>query len=90
MSSRDEVAAKVRRYAVVIEWSDIDRVFVATVPDLGVHTHGDTREEAAKHAGEVIDLIVSSDAESGVDSNPPCFSALTNLYPNREHMLSRV
>jgi predicted RNase H-like HicB family nuclease len=88
MHAEEEIAVGVRQYAVVIEWSNIDRVYIATVPDLEVHTHGDTREEAAKNAGEVTELIVASNAEEGVATKPPCFSALTDLYPNGEHMLS--
>jgi antitoxin HicB len=88
MSNEEEMAAIVRQYAVVIEWSNIDRVYIATVPDLEVHTHGDTREEAATNAGEVIEMILASNAEEGVATKPPCFGALTDLYPNGEHMLS--
>ena len=47
----------VRRYALVIEWSDEDQVFLATAPDLpGVRTHGSSRAEAALMGEEVIAL----------------------------------
>jgi len=47
----------VRRYALVIEWSDEDAVFLAVAPDLpGVVTHGRTRAEAAAMGEEGIAL----------------------------------
>lgn len=52
-----EQQALVRRYALVIEWSDEDQVFIATAPDLpGMRTHGSTRSEAAEMGEEVIAL----------------------------------
>jgi predicted RNase H-like HicB family nuclease len=53
----EEQLMAVRRYALVIEWSDEDQVFLATAPDLpGVRTHGSSRAEAAKMGEEVIAL----------------------------------
>jgi predicted RNase H-like HicB family nuclease len=47
----------VRRYALVIEWSDEDQAFLATAPDLpGVRTHGSRRAEAAEMGEEVVTL----------------------------------
>jgi hypothetical protein len=55
----DEDRAAARRYAAVIEWSDRDGVYVATVPDIpNLHTHGATREAAATscHPGDRVIL----------------------------------
>ncbi|MBA3450389.1 MAG: type II toxin-antitoxin system HicB family antitoxin [Chloroflexia bacterium] len=62
-----------RRYALVIEWSDEDDLFLAIAPDLpGVVTHGRTRAEAAEMGEEVIALWLH-----GRQSLPaPSFSAL--------------
>jgi predicted RNase H-like HicB family nuclease len=50
-----EELTEARRYAIVIEWSAEDDVFVVSVPDIpGLHTHGDTHEEAATMAAEAI------------------------------------
>jgi predicted RNase H-like HicB family nuclease len=49
--------AEARRYSVVVQWSDEDRKWIATVPELpGCRTHGATREEA---------LAMSEDAAAG-------------------------
>lgn len=53
----EEQLMAVRRYALVIEWSDEDQVFLATAPDLpGARTHGSSRAEAAEMGEEVIAL----------------------------------
>lgn len=53
----DEQLMAVRRYALVIEWSDEDQVYLATAPDLpGVRTQGSTPGEAAEMGEEVIAL----------------------------------
>lgn len=51
--------ARVRRYAMVIEWSDEDQLFLVSLPDFpGAHTHGRTRSEAAELGEEVIALLL--------------------------------
>jgi predicted RNase H-like HicB family nuclease len=67
----------VKPYAMVIEWSDEDRVFVVTVPDIrGCRTHGATRDEAARMGEEAIAATVASLADRGVPLPAPRFSAL--------------
>ena len=57
----EDRAAEVRRYALVIEWSDEDQVFIASAPDLpGLRTHGVTREEAATMGEEAIGLWIGA------------------------------
>ena len=71
----DQAAAS--RYATVIEWSDVDGVYVATVPDIpNLHTHGATREDAATAADEVAALWIAGARETNVPVPPPRFSAL--------------
>ena len=69
---------KVRRYAMVIEWSDEDQLFLVSIPDFpGAHTHGRTRAEAATMGEEVIALLLDGEAQP-----PPArFTALS--YPIR-------
>lgn len=49
-------------YSVLIQWSDEDGCYVVSLPEFGpyAHTHGDTYEEAAKHAQEVLELLIES------------------------------
>ena len=55
---------KVRRYAMVIEWSDEDQLFLVSIPDFpGAHTHGRTRAEAAAIGEEVIALLLNAEAK---------------------------
>jgi predicted RNase H-like HicB family nuclease len=69
---------RVRRYAMVIEWSDEDQLFLVSIPDFaGVHTHGRTRAEAAAMGEEVIALLLDGE----VNPPPPRFTAMS--YPVR-------
>lgn len=34
------------RYSLMIEWSDEDQAYIATIPEFNVKTHGETYEEA--------------------------------------------
>ena len=73
----DEDRAAASRYAVVIEWSDLDGVYVVTVLDIpNLHTHGATRESAATAADEVIALWIAGARETEIPVPPPRFSAL--------------
>jgi predicted RNase H-like HicB family nuclease len=69
---------KVRRYAMVIEWSDEDELFLVSIPDFpGAYTHGRTRAEAAAMGEEVIALLLD-----GAAKPPPArFTAMS--YPVR-------
>ena len=69
---------KVRRYAMVIEWSDEDQLFVVSIPDFpGAHTHGRTRAEAAAMGEEIIVLLLNGE----VNPPPARFTAMS--YPIR-------
>jgi antitoxin HicB len=69
---------KVRRYAMVIEWSDEDQLFLVSIPDFpGAHTHGRTRAEAAEMGEEGIALLLDG------ESNPPPARFTAMDYPVR-------
>jgi predicted RNase H-like HicB family nuclease len=69
---------KVRRYALVIEWSDEDQLFLVSIPDFpGAHTHGRTRAEAAEMGEEVIALLLDGETE------PPAARFTAMDYPVR-------
>jgi predicted RNase H-like HicB family nuclease len=44
-----------RRYSMIIEWSEEDRAFIVTVPELpGCMTHGATYAEAVRQGEDAI------------------------------------
>lgn len=57
-------------YSMLIQWSEIDRIFVVTIPEFVGRvsmpcTHGDTREEAVQHGLEVIETFLEIWEEEG-------------------------
>ena len=70
--------AKRPRYTVVIQWSDEDRCYVATLPEWGPYcsAYGDSYEEAAKNAQEVLELLMDRQP-----SEPPVPAPELFRYP---------
>lgn len=54
-------------YTVIIQWSDVDNCFIASLPEWGdlCHTHGDTYSEALQNAEEVLELLIESALAAG-------------------------
>ena len=52
-------------YSVVIEWDELDELFVATAPALTIGTYGETRDEAMKMVREAIQVTVEGLRASG-------------------------
>jgi putative transcriptional regulator len=77
-----------RAYALVIEWSNEDQVFIATAPDFeGCRTHGATRQEAARMGDEVIALVLASRASRGQPAPTPRFTTFADAErPNAERV----
>lgn len=74
---RPEEWDEARRYALVIEWSEEDGVYLATAPDLpGVVTDGPTRAEAADMGEEAIAVWLSSLRDDGRPIPAPRFTGL--------------
>lgn len=53
------------RYSMIIQWSDEDQLFLATIPEFADRvvmpcTHGKTREEATFNGEEVIELYLEA------------------------------
>jgi antitoxin HicB len=48
------------KYTVVIQWSDEDQCYIASLPEFGrfAHTQGDTYEEALTTAQEVLESLI--------------------------------
>jgi antitoxin HicB len=54
------------RYSVVIQWSDEDQTFVASLPEFGgPKVHGATYEEAAIRAEELLDRLIETHESAG-------------------------
>ena len=70
-------AAEARRYALVIEWSDEDQVYIVSAPDLpGLRTHGATREEAVAMGEEAVVLWLGANQRMSRPTPPARFTAL--------------
>ncbi len=52
-------------YSIIIQWSDEDNCFIASLPEWGEFCHGDTYAEALKNAEEVLELLIESALEEG-------------------------
>ena len=50
------------RYTIVIQWSEEDQKYVVSLPEWGsgCKTHGDSYEEAARNAKEVLQLLIET------------------------------
>lgn len=48
------------QYSVLIQWSEEDQSYVASLPEFGPYalTHGASYEEALRNAREVLDLLI--------------------------------
>lgn len=49
-------------YSIVIQWSDDDQAYLVILPEFGGNpqTHGETYEEAVKHAQQVLELLIET------------------------------
>ena len=53
------------RYSVVIEWDELEELYVATVPALTIGSYGETRAEAMAMIKEAIQVTVEGLQASG-------------------------
>lgn len=66
------MSKKYEHYSMVIQWSEEDKVYIVTVPELpGCKTHGETYEEAVQHGQEVIELWIEANEAWGRPVPPP-------------------
>ncbi|MBX9782394.1 MAG: type II toxin-antitoxin system HicB family antitoxin [Chitinophagaceae bacterium] len=55
-----------KKYEIIIFWSEQDQVFVAEMPELkGCIAHGDTQSEALKNVNEVAEEWIEMAKEKG-------------------------
>ena len=60
-----------QHYSLFIQWDDEDKIYIVSVPELKVKTHGKTYEEAIKNALEVIELCIEVATQDGRPIPPP-------------------
>jgi antitoxin HicB len=53
------------KYSVLIQWSEEDQCYIATLPEWGQHTHGKSYAEAAQAAEEVLENLLTIWREPG-------------------------
>lgn len=65
-SGRTAARGDIPPYSMTIAWDPEDRIFVVSVPELpGLHTHGETYEEAARKGAAFIEEWVATLAATG-------------------------
>jgi predicted RNase H-like HicB family nuclease len=61
-----------KKYEIIIFWSEQDQVFVAEMPELkGCIAHGDTQAEALKNVNEVAEQWIEMAEEKGWEIPEP-------------------
>ncbi len=55
------------KYSILIQWSETDSVYVASLPEWGKYarTHGETYEEALENAKEVLEDLIYGYEQTG-------------------------
>ena len=60
------------QYSVLIQYDAVDKIFVASVPELkGCMAHGDTREEAMEEIQIAMQLQIEVMQEMGIEIPEP-------------------
>ncbi len=55
-----------QKYEIIIYWDDLDKIFVAEVPELaGCSAHGKTQIDAVKNINEAVELWLEAAQEFG-------------------------
>ena len=72
------------KYSIVIQWSEGDQKYIASLPEFGsfAHTHGQTYEEALANAQDCLAELVAAYQQSGMSlPEPQQFSPEQVLQP---------
>jgi len=56
---------------MLIQWDEEDNIYVVTVPELKIKTHGKIYEKAIKNALEVIEMWLEVAVQDGRPIPPP-------------------
>lgn len=61
------------KYSVLIQYDDVDNIYVASIPELqGCMAHGATQEEAFREVNIVRDMWIETAKEEGLPIPKPC------------------
>lgn len=68
-----------RNYSVLIQYDDMDKIYVASIPELqGCMAHGETPEEAFREVNIVRDMWIETANEKGMTiPEPQLFNEVT-------------
>ena len=60
-------------YSILIQWSEEDQSFVASLPEFGPYalTHGSTDEDALRNAMEALDLLIADTSPTAEPADFP-------------------
>ena len=71
------MTSDLKHYSIIIQWSDEDQVYIATVPELpGCKTHGKTYEQVLKQVQYAIEGWIEFAKELGRSIPPPNLESL--------------
>lgn len=60
------------KYSVLIQYDDIDQIYIASIPELqGCMAHGKTQEEAFREVNIVRDMWIQTALEEGLPIPEP-------------------
>lgn len=64
-------------YSILIQWSDEDQVYIASLPEFGpyVRTHGDTYAKALESAEELLGVMLEHYQERGKQLPQPAITS---------------
>ncbi len=66
------MSERYQHYSMFIQWSDEDKAYIVTVPELpGCRTHGETYEEAVRQGQDAIATWIEGSKELGLPIPPP-------------------
>ena len=59
-------------YSMIIQWSELDQIYIVTVPELpGCRTHGKTYEEAVRQGQDAIETWIDGSEALGLPIPEP-------------------
>lgn len=66
-----------KRYSILIQWSDEDQLYIASLPEFGpyVRTHGQTYKEALLSAEELLEIVLEEYQEEGKELPQPALAS---------------
>lgn len=66
------MSSSYEHYSMIIQWSELDQVYIVTVPELpGCRTHGKTYEEAVRQGEDAIETWIDGSRALGLPIPEP-------------------